>query len=195
MIPPFDPERSAARVVDHYAQRFGVSDDSAHRFFPGAGCSANVFRYPPNEKREVYSYGAAHAHASMVLAHEHGVAHAEQYFAVAREAHDVFYDLTAVCATHACGNGARVDEWGVVPLAQEIPGTRGMTALLAAPAIFEGDAFEYLTVDGLHLRFLWVVPIFASEADFRKRSGAEALQRALFTKGVDLADFSRLPVV
>ena len=69
-----------------------------------------------------------------------------------------------------------------------------MSALLAAPAIFEGDAFEYLTLDGLHLRFLWVVPIFASEAEYRKRLGAEALQRLLFAKGVDLADFSRHPL-
>jgi hypothetical protein len=107
----------------------------------------------------------------------------------------VLYDLTAVCATHACGKGERVDEWSVVSLAQEIPGTRGMSALLAAPAIFEGDAFEYLTIDGLHVRFLWVVPIFTSEADFRKRSGAEALQRVFFAKGVDLADFSRHPLV
>jgi Suppressor of fused protein (SUFU) len=191
----FDPERTAARIVDHYAQRFGSSDDSAHRFFPGAGCSANVYRYPPTEKREVFSYGAAHAHSSMVLAQEHGVAHAEQYFAVARQAQDVLYDLTAVCATHACGKGERVDEWGIVSLAQEIPGTRGMSALLAAPAIFEGESFEYLTIDGLHVRFLWVVPIFASEADFRKRSGAEALQRVFFAKGVDLADFSRHPLV
>src|ERR1700720_3159834 len=173
---PLEPERTAARIVDHYAQRFGSSDDSAHRFFPGAGCSANVFRYPPTEKREVFTYGAAHAHSSMTLAHDHGVAHAEQYFAVSREAQDVLYDLTAVCATHACGKGSRVDEWSVVSLAQEIPGTHGTAALLAAPAIFEGEAFEYLTLDGLHLRFLWVVPIFASEAEFRKRSGAEALQ-------------------
>jgi hypothetical protein len=194
-VTSLDPERTAARIVDHYARRFGASDDSAHRFFPGAGCSANVYRYPPSEKREVFSYGAAHAHSSMALAHEHGVSHAEQYFAVARQAQDVLYDLTAVCATHACGKGERVDEWGIVSLAQEIPGTRGMSALLAAPAIFEGDAFEYLTLDELHVRFLWVVPIFASEADFRKRSGAEALQRVFFAKGVDLADFSRHPLV
>jgi hypothetical protein len=194
-VPAFDPERVAARIVDHYAQRFGASDDSAHRFFPGAGCSANVYRYPPTEMREVYTYGAAHAHGSMALAQEHGVAHAEQYFAVARQPQDVLYDLTAVCATHACGKGERVDEWGVVTLAQEIPGTHGMSALLAAPAVFEGDAFEYLTLDGLHLRFLWVVPIFATEADFRRRSGAEALQRVLFAKGVDLADFSRHALV
>ena len=192
---PFDPERAAARIVDHYGSRFGAFDDSAHRFFPGAGCSANVYRYPPSEQREVYTYASAHAHGNMALAEEHGHAHAEQYFAVSREAQDVLYDLTAVCATHACGKGSRIDEWGVVPLAQEIPGTHGMAALLAAPAIFEGDAFEYLKLDGLHLRFLWVVPIFASESDFRKRMGAEALQRVLFAKGVDLADFSRQPLV
>jgi len=191
---PFDPERAAARIVDHYGQRFGTSDDSAHRFFPGTGCSANVYRFPPSEQREVYTYAAAHAHGRMALAEENGHAHAEQYFSVAREAQDVLYDLTAVCATHACGKGARVDEWGIVSLAQEIPGTHGMSALLAAPAIFEGDAFEYLTLDGLHLRFLWVVPIFASEAEYRKTSGAEALQRLLFAKGVDLADFSRHPL-
>ena len=191
----YDPERTGARIVEHYARRFGASDDVAHRFFPGAGCSTDVYRHPPSEQREVYSYAAVHAHAGMALADDHGHAHAEQYFSVSRDAQDVLFDLTAICATHACGNGERLDEWSVVPLAREIPGTRGMAALLAAPAFFEGDAFEYLTAGTVHLRFLWVVPLFASEAEFRRRSGAEALQRVLFAKGVDLADFSRTPVI
>ena len=176
-------------------RRFGPSDDTAHRFFPGAGCWTDVHRHPPNESREVFTYASAHAHPGMALAADGGHAHAEQYFSVARAQRDVLYDLTAVCATHACGNGKRLDEWSLVPLAQEIPDTLGMKALLAAPAIFEGEAFEYLRADEIHLRFLWVIPLFPSEAEFRERSGAQALQRVLFAKGVDLADLHRRPVV
>jgi hypothetical protein len=40
-----------------------------------------------------------------------------------------------------------------------------------------------------------VLSVFETEADFRRRSGAEALQRVLFAKGVDLADFSRHALV
>jgi hypothetical protein len=131
----------------------------------------------------------------MVTSTHEGHAHAEQYFAVTREPHDVLYDLTAVCATHACGNGTRLDEWSIVRLGQDVPDTLGMKALAVAPAVFEGDAFEYLRAADLHLRFLWVVPLFPSEAALRERAGAEALQRVLFVKGVDLADLHRRPVV
>jgi len=124
-----------------------------------------------------------------------GHAHAEQFFAVTREPCEVLFDLTAVCATHACGNGTRLDEWSIVRLGQEVPDTLGMKALAVVPAVFEGDAFEYMRADALHVRFLWVVPLFPSEADLRERAGAEALQRLLFVKGVDLADLHRRPVV
>ncbi len=175
-------------------RRFGPPDDSAHRFFPGAGCWTNVNRHPPNDTREVFTYASAHAHPGMVTCIDDGHAHAEQYFAVTREPRDVLYDLTAVCATHACGNGTRLDEWSIVRLGQEVPDTLGMQALAVVPAVFEGDAFEYLRADDLHLRFLWVVPLFPSEAALRERAGAEALQRLLFVKGVDLADLHRRPV-
>ncbi len=131
----------------------------------------------------------------MALCEDGGHTHAEQYFAVARDQRDVLFDLTSVCATHACGNGERLDEWAVVPLALDVPETLGMRALLTAPAVFEGTAFEYMRADDLHIRFLWVVPLFPSEAAYRESAGAEGLRRVLFAPGVDLADLRRRPAI
>ncbi len=178
-------------ILDHYVSRFGPYDDSGHRFFPGAACSVEVYRFPKTPLRDVYTYASIHAHPTSTLRDGHG----QQFFAVARERNDVLLDLVAVCATRLCGEGEALEPWSVTQLARPIPGTRGMDWLLVAPSVFEGDPFEYLSTDGAHLRFLWVVPIFDAEARVRERDGAAALESLLFAKGVDLADLNRSPAL
>jgi hypothetical protein len=179
------------KILDHYVERFGPFDDSGHRFSPGAVCSAEVYRFPPSGTRDVYTYACVHAHAGMAAIE----GHAAEFFAVSREEHDVLLDLVAVCATRGCGDGEPMDEWSVLKLAREIPGTRGMTWLLTAPPVFEGEDFAHLAADDSHLRFLWAIPIFESEALLRRDSGAPALEAVVFAKTVDLADLDRAPVV
>jgi hypothetical protein len=140
------------QILEHYIKSFGPYDDSGHRFFPGAGCSAEVYRFPPTPSREVFTYAAVHAHTGMPTTQDH----AEQFFAVSRGAQDVLLDLVAVCATARCGSGAPLVEWSMLPLAREIPGTRGMDRLLIAPAVLETDGFRHLAAGGTHLRFFWV---------------------------------------
>lgn len=186
------PAGLAAALRLHYDRRFGAADDVSHRFFPGVACGLDVMRYPPGERREIYTYAGVHAHPDMVVARAHGAPHVEQFFAVSRTVADVLADLVGVCATHACGQGQRLDEWSVVPLPEIVPGSLGMRALTVAPAVFEGDGFGYMQHAGVHVRFLWVIPIFQSEAAAARRAGA--LEALLFRKGVDLADLHREPV-
>jgi hypothetical protein len=179
------------QILEHYIKSFGPYDDSGHRFFPGAGCSAEVYRFPPTPSREVFTYAAVHAHTGMPTTQDH----AEQFFAVSRGAQDVLLDLVAVCATARCGSGAPLVEWSMLPLAREIPGTRGMDRLLIAPAVLETDGFRHLAAGGTHLRFFWVVPAFRAEADLLEHRGVDEIEAKLFARGVDLAEFDRDPVV
>jgi hypothetical protein len=59
-----------------------------------------------------------------------------------------------------------------------------------------GKDFEILHLpDGGHTRFLWLVPITASEERFRHEAGLEALEKRFEQKGMDFVDARRRSVV
>ena len=58
-----------------------------------------------------------------------------------------------------------------------------------------GPQFEHCVVGAYHVRFLWLLPITASEAAFAETHGVEAFEQQLEARGVDAVDRSRAAVV
>jgi suppressor of fused protein SUFU len=66
--------------------------------------------------------------------------------------------------------------------------------LVALPAPF-GHEFEWLSNRQRTVRFIWLLPITAREAEFAKKRGLEALQSRLGAAQVDVADPARPSVI
>jgi Suppressor of fused protein (SUFU) len=58
-----------------------------------------------------------------------------------------------------------------------------------------GPNLEHLDADGTHVQVLWLVPITAAEAAYRRDRGLEALEQLLETDGVDVLNPGRLSLV
>jgi hypothetical protein len=58
-----------------------------------------------------------------------------------------------------------------------------------------GPALEHCDAAGTHVQVLWLVPITAREADYRRERGLEALEQLLETDGVDVLSPNRISLV
>jgi hypothetical protein len=58
-----------------------------------------------------------------------------------------------------------------------------------------GPALEHCAADGVHVQFLWLVPITAEEASYRGEHGLEALEQLLEKDGVNVIDPRRPSLV
>jgi hypothetical protein len=75
-----------------------------------------------------------------------------------------------------------------------LPGGSCDHFLVSRPFPF-GPELELCTSNGHEVRFLWLLPVHASEARFRHDRGLEALESRLEDPGIDFLDFSRAAVV
>jgi Suppressor of fused protein (SUFU) len=58
-----------------------------------------------------------------------------------------------------------------------------------------GVKLEHCDADGTHVQVLWLVPITAAEATYRRQRGLEALEQLLETNGVDVLSPDRASLV
>ena len=68
------------------------------------------------------------------------------------------------------------------------------TLLVSLPYPY-GPALEHLDAGGTHVQFLWLVPITAAEAAYRREHGLEALEQLLEADGVNVVDPKRRSLV
>jgi hypothetical protein len=66
--------------------------------------------------------------------------------------------------------------------------------LVSLPYPF-GPALEHLDASGTHVRFLWLVPITAAEADYRRERGLEALEQLMEAENVNVVNPLRRSLV
>lgn len=71
-----------------------------------------------------------------------------------------------------------------------LPGASADHLIVALPSTF-GPEFEWLSDRERTVRFIWLVPITASEADFARKRGLDALQERLGAAQIDVAALVR----
>lgn len=114
----------------------------------------------------------------MLLATEGGEHHVETLFMVAYYHHNHGLD---VGHTFPVGRA-----WA--------PGATCYHFLVSVPYPF-GSSLEYLKYESHEIRFLWLLPVYASEVQFRHRDGFEALERLFDKAAFDIYDIDRRPVI
>ena len=67
-----------------------------------------------------------------------------------------------------------------------LPGASADHLIVALPSTF-GPEFEWLSDRERTVRFIWLVPITAREADFARKRGLDALQERLGAAQLDVA--------
>src|SRR5215470_8852117 len=75
-----------------------------------------------------------------------------------------------------------------------LPGASADHLIVALPTIFDPE-LEWLSGRARTARFIWLVPITRSEAEFAKQHGLDALQSRLGAAQADLAALARASVV
>lgn len=83
----------------------------------------------------------------------------------------------------------------IVDIGREWIEGSGMDHFLVSIPYPYGPDFEYCWVnDEKKIRFLWLVPIYASEAEYAQQHGVEALEERFDEQQIDVVDASREPV-
>jgi len=88
---------------------------------------------------------------------------------------------------------ARLSSGAVFLLGDAIQEASPLDCVIATPADFEEEGFDYFTNGAEVIRFMMLHAIASTEARFAEQHGLEALEELFVRAGVDSLDFMRTP--
>ena len=183
-------EEYARKLQQHYESCWSAS---AKRFKWRSGPSEelpedfSVLRFEPNAQRNMWTY----ATCGMSLATDEEPLEVHLFSPV--ENPQLVELLTVIAHYHRTGlflGLGHTVNFGRPWLA----GSTCDRGLISLPYL-DGPSLEWLDVDGLQTRFLWLVPITRAEVEYKKTHGLEALESKLEAASFNYLDPARPSVV
>lgn len=146
-----------------------------------------VLRFAPTEQRPLWTY----ATRCMSMPKD---PHPVELHMFTREATDEVVELLYASA-HYHRTGAPLDVGHTVNFGRPwIAGSACAHGLVSLPYL-DGPELENLPMRGGEVRFLWLLPITASERDYAAREGIDALEEAFDRADLAYADPARASVI
>jgi len=127
-----------------------------------------VLRFSPSPKRSAWTY------ATVCMSQEHDEARLELHLFSPVEAAEHVELLTAIAHYHR--TGATLGVGHTVNFGRPwLPGSLCTHGLISLPYL-DGPELEVLKLNGITVRFLWLIPVTKREVEFKKERGLVALE-------------------
>ncbi|CAM3178076.1 suppressor of fused domain protein [Prescottella defluvii] len=118
-----------------------------------------------------------------------------EFFVMSPDPAEIHSETLAMVSHFHSFEAHRLDVGSVMNIGRPwIPGSR-MDHLLVSLPYFHGPELEWAPTEAGGARFLWLLPIHKSEADFVKRETLDEFESILEAEAVDVLDTNRDPVV
>lgn len=146
-----------------------------------------ILRFEPSATREMWTY------ASLCMSQPGDDARLELHL-FAGEEHDDLVELL-VATAHYHRTGRRLGLGHTINFGRAwIRGSQCDHGLISLPYL-DGPSLEHLRTNETAIRFLWLIPVTESEAEFCRTRGIEAIERRFEATRFKYSDPARDPVV
>ena len=178
------------KVKRHYLDCWGASAE-AIKFDKGPihelPAEFRALRFAPSLKRRMWTY------ATQCMSQPEDAAPLELHIFAPGKDDELVELLVAVAHYHR--TGSRLSLGDTVNFGRPwLPGSLCDHGLISLPYL-DGPDLEWMTVDRIKTRFLWLLPVTAGEVQFARKSGLEALEMRFQAIGLNYLDPKREPVV
>lgn len=173
------------QLLEHCSRAFG----SRGELYQTEEADVLIAVYPPSRRRGWWTYATLELHrtgASECLLYSYKFER-EMITLLGRVARQVREKWERQRSRLAPGD--------VFALGQAIQEASSLGCVIATPADFEEDGFDYFTNGAEVIRFLMLHAIASTEARFAEQYGLTALENLFVRAGVDSLDFMRTPAI
>jgi len=147
----------------------------------------SVLKFEPSNLRAMWTY------ASCGMSIPSDLSPLELHMFSSQESGEALELLTVVSHYNRTGN--RLGLGHTVNFGRSwLPSSNCEFGLISLPYL-DGPGLECLDLNGINVRFLWLIPVTREEVEFKKKHGLVALEENFETASFDYLDINRLSVV
>ncbi|MFD2370409.1 suppressor of fused domain protein [Brevibacillus sp. GCM10020057] len=173
------------QLLDHCSRAFGSSGE----LYQTEEADVLIAVYPPTRRRGWWTYATLELHRT-------GASECLLYsYQFDREIVTLLGRVAGQVRDRWEQERARLAPGDVFVLGNAIQEASRLDCVIATPADFEEDGFDYYTNGAEVICFLMLHAIASTEAKFAEQYGLSALENLFVRAGVDSLDFMRSPVI